>query len=418
MQRRQVKCRRGLVLFGALATVAAVASVPVAGQTPLGANSTAANPAPLRTAWGDPDVQGIWDARIRVPFQRPRGETREFLTDAEVAAKEEAANQREATRIALIDSGEYIAIGERYFPVDPGIFRDAGGGVERAVKVSRRTSAIIDPPIGRLPPWTRAQMERWEVREEASRGRGEADSWEDRSLAERCMTRLSPASAPAVRTPMLSLGAKFAGGSASLDADRNVGSPTRRIMQFPGYVAITTLEIGHAGEGSYRIIPLDGRPKLGPAIRQWQGDSRAHWEGETLVIEVTNINDRQNAGPISPARTGAVFPGTGETLRVIERYRRIDADTLEYRVTIEDPETYIRPYTVLRELSRDDSYEMQPFHCHEGHRSIGGAMAQARADEQSALEYGIESQEERFERYELLKKEWAELWPEWNESTR
>ena len=414
----EIQCRRGLVFLGALAAVAAVAAVPVAAQAPQGGNNTVAKAAPLRTAWGDPDVQGIWDARIRVPFQRARGETREFLTDAEVAAKEEAANQREANREALIDSGEYIAIGERYFPVDPGIFRDGSGGVRRDVKVSRRTSAIIDPPSGRLPPWTRAQMKRWEAREEASRGRGESDSWEDRALGERCMTRLSPASAPAVRSPMLSLGANTDGGSASRDADRNVGSPIRRIMQFPGYVAITTLEIGHAGEGSYRIISLDGRPTLGPAIRQWQGDSRGHFEGETLVIEVTNINGNQNGGPISPARTSTVYPGSGETLRVIERYKRIDADTLEYRVTVEDPETYFRPYTVLRALSRDDNYEMQPFHCHEGHRSIGGAMAQARADEQSALEYGIESQNERFERYELLKKEWAELWPEWRESTR
>jgi hypothetical protein len=393
-------------------------AMPAAAQTAQAAKSPVAKSAALRTPWGDPDVQGIWDARVRIPFQRRRGETREFLTDAEVAAQEKAANEREANREELIDRGEYIAIGERYFPVDPGIFRDGGGGVQREVKVSKRTSAIIDPPIGRLPPWTRAQMKRWEAREEASRGRGEADSWEDRALEERCITRLSPADAPPVRVAMLSLGANTDGGFASRDVDRNITPPIRRIMQFPGYVAITTLEIGHAGEGSYRVVPLDGRPKLGPSIRQWQGDSRGRWEGDTLVIEITNINDKQDSGPVSPARTSNVYPGTGETLRIVERYRRIDADTLEYRVTVEDPETYIRPYTAVRELSRDDSYEMQPFHCHEGHRSIGGAMAQARADEQSALEYGIESQNERFERYEQLKKEWAELWPEWRESTR
>ena len=398
-----------------LGFLGAVAAVILAGAAPAAAQS----PAARRTAWGDPEVQGIWDARIRVPFQRPRGETRAVLTDAEVAAQEAAANKREKTRQELIDRGEYVAIGERYFPVDPGIFRDGDGGVQRDIKVSRRTSAVIDPPIGRLPPWTRAQMKRWEAREEASRGRGESDSWEDRALAERCMTRLSPASAPAVRAARLALGERFDSGNAtSRDSDSDVPAPLRRLMQFPGYVVISTLEIGHAGEGSYRIIPLDGRPKLGPAIRQWQGDSRGHWEGETLVIEIANINGKQDSGPISPARTGAVYPGTGETLHILERYTRIDADTLEYRVTVEDPETYVRPYTVLRQLTRDDSYEMQPFHCHEGHRSIGGALAQARADEQTALEYGIESQDERFEKYEMLKKEWAELWPEWKESTR
>ena len=400
---------RVLALVGALTAAVAMASVPAAAQT---------SPLP-RTPWGDPDVQGIWDARIQVPFQRPRGETREFLTDAEVAAKEKVANQKEKNKQALIDRGEYVAIGERYFPVDPGIFRDAGGGVDREIKISRRTSAIIDPPIGRLPPWTRAQMKRWEAREELSRGRGETDSWEDRALNERCITRLSPASAPSVRAARLALGERFDSGNAtSRDADSDVAVPTRRLMQFPGYVVITTLEIGHAGEGSYRIIPLDGRPRLGPSIHQWQGDSRGRWEGDTLVIEIANINDRQNAGPISPARTNDVYPGTGETLRVVERYKRLGPDSLEYQVTVEDPETYFRPYTVLRELTRDDGYEMQPFHCHEGHRSIGGALAQARADEQTALEYGIESQEERFEKYGMLKKEWAELWPEWRESAR
>jgi hypothetical protein len=409
---------RAFVFVGTLAVAVCVGSMPAVGQTSQGGNK-AAQSAPLRTAWGDPDIQGIWDARIRVPFQRPRGETREFYTAQEVADKEKAATQREKTRQELIDRGEYVAIGERYFPVDPGIFRDGDAGVARDVKVSRRTSAIIDPPLGRLPPWTRAQMKRWEAREEASRNRGEADSWEDRALAERCITRFSPASAPPVRAARLALGERFDSGNAtSRDSDSDVNPPIRRIMQFPGYVVITTLEIGHAGEGSYRIIPLDGRPTLGPSVRQWQGDSRGRWEGDTLVIDVSNFNSMQDSGPISPARTGAVYPGSGETLRVTERYRRTGPDALEYRVTVEDPATYIRPYTSLRDLTRDDGYEMQPFHCHEGHRSIGGAMAQARADEQTALEYGIESQLERFEKYEMLKKEWAELWPEWRESTR
>jgi hypothetical protein len=376
--------QRCLLLCG-LAVV--IAASPAIGQTPQGTKGPV-----KRTAWGDPDVSGVWDTRIQLPFQRPRGETREFYTEAEIAAKEKAANDAKAEENRQIADGTFLALGDRCFPVDPGIFRDQSGGVDRPAQISRRTSAIIDPPIGRLPPWTRAAMTRWEAREAATKGRGETDSWLDRGLAERCITRLSPA---------------------------NGGAPTRRILQFPGYVAITTLEIDHAGEGSVRIIPLDGRPKLPSAIRQWQGDSRGHFEGDTLVIEITNVNDKQTGDTvIVPHRTPNVYPGTGENLKVTERYRLIDGDMLEYRVTVEDPGTYIRPYTAVRELSRDDNYEMQPMSCHEGHRSIGGALAQARADEASALEYGIEIQEARRKQYERLKQEWAELWPEWNQGSR
>ena len=376
--------RRRLLLLGMLAVVVTAALVPVAGQAPQGSNPTV-----KRTLWGDPDVSGVWDARIQVPLQRAKGEKREFYTAAEVAAKEKAANDREAVVRQQIADGTSLALGDRDFPVDPGIFRDATGGIERDAEISRRTSAIVDPPNGRIPPWTRAQMKRWEEREAASVGRGETDEYLDRNLGERCMTTLSPASAAA---------------------------PTTRILQVPGYVAMTNLEIGHAGEGSLRVIPLDGRPHAGSVIRLWQGDSRGHFEGDTLVIETTNVNDKN--GPVNPFVFNNTYPGTGEQLRVIERFRLTSGNLLEYKVTVEDPATYMRPFTVVRDLSRDDSYEMQPRGCHEGHRSIGGALAQARGDEQTALEYGIEGHEERMKKYETLKKEWAEYFPEWNQGSR
>lgn len=384
MRHRRLIAWRALLFFGMLAAVVTVASVPLAGQAPQGSTG-----AVKRTLWGDPDLSGVWDARISVPLQRARGEKREFFTEAEVAAKEKAANSREAEVRAQIADGTYLALGDRDFPVDPGIFRDATGGIERDAEFSRRTSAIIDPPNGRMPPWTRQQMKRWEDREKASEGRGETDEYFDRNLGERCMTTFSPA---------------------------NAAAPTTRILQVPGYVAITNLEIGHAGEGSLRMIPLDGRPHLSSAIRLWQGDSRGHFEGDILVIETTNLNDKN--GSVNPFVFNNTYPGTGQQLRVVERFRLTSANLLEYRVTIEDPDTYIRPFTVVRDLSRDDSYEMQPRGCHEGHRSIGGALAQARGDEQTALEYGIEGHEARVKKYETMKKEWAEFFPEWNQGSR
>ena len=367
-----------------VAAVVTAASVPLAGQARQGSTG------PIkRTLWGDPDVSGVWDTRIQVPLQRARGEKREFYTEAEVTAKEKSADERQADVNRQIEDGTYLALGDRCFPVDPGIFRDASGGIDRPAEISLRTSAMIDPPNGRMPPWTRQQMKRWEDREKASEGRGETDEYFDRNLGERCMTTLAPA---------------------------NASSPTTRILQTPGYVVITNLEIGHAGEGSLRIIPTDGRPHLPSAIRLWQGDSRGRFEGDTLVVETTNVNDKN--GPVHSFVFNNVYPGTGEQLRVVERFRLTTENLLEYKVTIEDPDTYIRPFTVVRDLSRDDSYEMQPMGCHEGHRSIGGALAQARGDEQTALEYGIEGHDVRVKKYETMKKEWAEFFPEWNQGSR
>jgi hypothetical protein len=375
---------RSLVLVAMLAGAVAMTSVPLAAQA-----SKSSNSAVKKTLWGEPDFTGVWDARIQVPFQRARDEKREFFTEAEIEAKAKAANDNQADINRQIAEGTYLALGDRCFPVDPGIFRDASGGVDRPAEISRRTSAVIDPPNGRLPAWTKQQMARWEAREKASTGRSETDEYVDRNLGERCMTTLAPA---------------------------NGTFPTTRILQFPGYIAITNLEIGHAGEGSLRIIPTDGRPHLPQTIRQWQGDSRGRFEGDTLVIETTNVNDKN--GPVNPFVFNNTYPGTGEKLRVTERLRLTNENLLEYRVTVEDPDTYVRPFTVVREITRDDSYEMQPMSCHEGHRSIGGALAQARADEQTALEYGIEGQQARLKKYEAMKKEWAELYPETHGGSR
>ena len=382
---------RSIALFGGVA-IMVVALAPLAGQAP----RTAENPAAPttswteRTAWGDPDLQGIWRPMTRLPLERPKEfAEREFLTDAEVAARERQAKETQAKRLA----GELQTFGSGQFDS----FNSIWGASRDRIRISRRTSAIIDPPSGRLPPWTPQQVKRWEARQAASRGRGAGDSWEDRSPYERCIKVVG---APVVPTMLLQ--ARLTDGTA-VASGRN---PVRRILQAPGYVAMVMDEAGQ-----YRIIPLDGRPAVGPKIRQWVGDARGHWEGNTLVVEITNINDQQDGGRFIPAHKTSTYLGSGETLRVIERFTRVDADTIEYRYTIDDPEVYTRPYTVLRELTRDDRYAMAPDQCHENNESMAAILAGARADEPWALGLAAERAREHQQRLEELKAEW-ETWKE------
>ena len=367
---------RSLVLLGALAAVIAMTWASIAGQAPTASEKSESSTwTPPRTAWGDPDLQGIWRGIGRPPLERPKEFAgREFLTDDEVAAKVQALEERNAKgragELPLLDSAGLHAYNYTWMVSnDP-------------VRVSRRTSAIIDPPTGRLPAWTPEQLKRWQAKDERTRGRGEADSWEDRSLSERCIWPVST------------------GLSAA-----------KQILQSPGYVVIV-METLYAYE--YRIVPLDGGPPLGPKIRQWQGDARGRWEGNTLVVEITNINDKQDGGPIITShRLGgrpagfSYYPGSGETLRVIERYTRTSPDTIEYRYTIDDPHTYTRPYTALNELTGDDRYMMLPGQCHEGNYGLGGQLAAARADEKTALQHAADVTRERQQHLKELQAEWA-----------
>ena len=170
---------------------------------------------------------------------------------------------------------------------------------------------------------------------------------------------------------------------------------------------------GGGNYGEYRIIPLDGRPGLGPKPRMWMGDVRGHWEENTLVVVTTNVNDEQTTNPafLPGRREGGNYPGTGETLRITERYMRLDADTLEYRATIEDPDTYTRPYTLVRELIRaDDGYQVMPGQCQANNEGFMlGMLTNARADEQHALDNGVLSSGIRNERLAERKAEWAEF---------
>ena len=240
--------------------------------------------------------------------------------------------------------------------------------------------------------------------EEATGGRGEADSYNDRALQERCVSPVSIA-----QVPHWGMG----GGMGTLAQQRfddptvgpvNGGDGARswsgQIFQKPGWIVMI-----ESGETEYRMIPVDGRPALGPKVRQWKGEARGHWENGELVVVTTNVNDQQtNGGPYFPTYEQVIYPGPGTTLKVVERFRRVGENEMEYRVTIEDPEVYVRPYTVFFELRRSAGADAPvPDLCHEGNKDVAMIMANARADETQSIETAGDSAKDRISRLAKIK---------------
>ena len=326
--------------MGSLAVVIAVVLLApdlVAGQDPTAAAPTAeADAAAFRTPWGDPDLQGIWSYATITPLQRPSELAgRKFLTDEEVAEQ----NQDAATRATSERRTELTPERDLSLAYDQ-VWWDRGAS-------TGRTSLIVDPSDGRLPPLTPEAEKRQAARQEYRRAH-QYDSWEDRPLQERCMTYQ--------RVPPVPSGY----------------NNTYHILQTPGQVAILN-EMIH----DVRFIPVDGRPHVGQSIRQWNGDSRGHWENDTLVVETTHYSDKT---------TWRGFPGTGRTLRAVERFTRVDADTIDYQFTIYDTTTYTRPWTVELPLAHLPSYVIYEYACHEGNYSIANVLIGARAQERAAHE--------------------------------
>jgi hypothetical protein len=290
-----------------------------------------------RTPWGDSDLQGIWTNATATPLERPKElEGKQVLTDAELAERDRKVAQENST-----DNAPLVG--------NPGshneFWRERG-------KLGKRTSLLVDPPGGKLPPLTpegqKAQTQLAEARKTSP-----ADGPESRSLFERCITRGLP-------------GAMMG----------NFYNHNYHILQTPGYVVIA-VEMIH----DVRIIPLDGRPHLGPQIRQWLGDSRGRWEGNTLIVETTNFNnisDRQNNSML-----GIVMFGTSAAARVIERFTRLDADAIDYQVTVDDPATYTRPWTAAIPMTKLQGTLFE-FACHEGNYGMVGILAGHRAEEKAA----------------------------------
>jgi hypothetical protein len=334
-------------------TVVSLASMSVSGQSATGVaklKKTAATKAwtPPRTADGQPDLQGIWLSNGATPLERPKTlEGRELLTDEEVAElKKRVARFRQ--------NGSDFAGGDNYFlgalsGVDQYKAATATEGFEGTVEkeFDNRTALIIDPSDGRIPPLTLEAQQRQAERAEATR-RSPADGPENRNLIERCITGGVPR-----------LGGNFGSGPYSY----------YQILQTAGYVALY-MEMYH----DVRIIPVDGRPHLPQSIRNWNGDSRGRWDGNTLVVDTTNFATKSN------------FMGSAEHLHLLERFTRVAPDTISYEITLDDPTTWTKSWTAVVRLkqTRDKIYESA---CHEGNDYVmHGILAGARAEEKAAEE--------------------------------
>ena len=323
-------------------------SGPLAGQRPDGTSSSQSDAwtAP-RTPWGDPDLQGIYTSNNNstVPVERPeRYGLRKFLTDEEYAEREQQTD-----RLRRDDKAERNALGPGSTGAGPEHWYERSGS-------SRRTSLVVDPPDGQIP-LTAEMVQLFEDRN-ASRQFGIGlDSWVEADLWDRCITK-GPGP-----TSMIWLGYDNA----------------YQILQVPGYVVIR-FEVLH----DTRIIPLDGPPHVSDSLRQWWGDSRGHWEGDTLVVEMTNFTEKLR-GYQQPM---GQYRGGGASQHLVERFTRTDAGTLLYAVTLTDPESFTRPWTMEIPLTRDDTYQMYEYACHEGNYGMSHMLSGTRAAERAEADSG------------------------------
>ena len=314
---------------------AVVATVPVTGQ-----ESTYTAP---RTPDGQPDLQGLWTNQTYTPLERPDGVTKEFYTAEEIAEIENGRAQREASQTTPSTIPDV-----HYDFTQFGLDRSQSGFAR-----TMRTSLIVDPSDGRLPPVTAAAQQRAADRVAArERMGGRWGAAEANELDDRCII-MRGAGPPMLRTGYNS---------------------NYHIVQAPGYVMILVEMIHDA-----RIIPLDGRDHPSPKLRQWMGTSLGRWEGETLVVETANFNGKN---PI-PSATGRLLPGSGDQMRVTERFTRVAEDRIMYEFTVEDLETWSRPWTAEMPMqqTRGPIFEHA---CHEGNYGLTNTLAGARLEEQQA----------------------------------
>ena len=332
---------RGLTIVLIMAATMLVGVVPATGQTSTSQPNEWTAP---RAPDGQPDLQGIWDFRTITPMERPEELAgKEFLTEEEAAVFErETLERRDADRRDVDQSREGFGNGA---PVTADLSRaynqfwfDRG----TTILEDGRTSLIVDPPDGKIPQLNPAGQQRIADRE-AARERA-AYGPEDRGVSERCIVGFNSG-------PPMNPGAY----------NNNV-----QLFQVPGYVAILN-EMAH----NARIIPMDGRPS--GSIRQWVGDSRGRWEGETLVVETRNF-DKKTA---FSERYGA-----SRDMRLVERFTRLDLETLLYEFTVEDSSTWTRPWTAQIPMKKTEQ-PMFEYACHEGNYGMPSSLRGARAVEKA-----------------------------------
>jgi hypothetical protein len=349
MRNRHFAFVTGLLLVLSLTQGQVAAQAPVAKANTTSIKKDWTLP---RTPDGQPDLQGVWANNNATPLERPAVlGGRATLTNEEVAALKKKAGE-------LFNGDGDAAFGDEIFrSVLESVKAGQSAPYQKAADefdfgtgdynsfwlVQRdwdnRTSLITDPPDGRLPPMTPQGQER---RDDAALARKRpAQGPEDRSLGERCITF----------------------GTPSLRAGYN---SYYQIVQTPGYVVIL-MEMAHDA----RIIPLDGRPHPSSTVHQWMGDSRGHWEGDTLVVDTTNYAP-QGFQATSSAK-----------LHVVERFTRTGPENIKYEFTIDDPDTWTKPWSVMIPL-RHSPDKLFEYACHEGNTGLGGILAGARADEEGA----------------------------------
>jgi hypothetical protein len=291
---------------------------------------------PPRTPDGQPDLHGVWTNATITPFERPASQANKpFLTREEAAALEKRTqDQRAQPESGPRRSGDVGTYNQ--------FWTDSGTSVLSTLQ----TSLVVDPPDGRVPTRASAEKRRDENLAHST------DDPEPMSVWDRCITRGVP-------------GSIFPAGYNN----------AYQILQTPGYVVILYEMIHDA-----RIIPLGGRPHASDRVRGWFGDSRGHWEGNTLVVDVTNYNDK---GWIASSAAGARIKGIPHTsaLHVVERFTPVDPNTIAYEATIDDADIYTRPWKVAFPLTRDRGYTIYEYACHEGNHAVGNILRGARAQE-------------------------------------
>ncbi len=303
---------------------------------------------PPRTADGQPDLQGVWIDNSATPVERPKAlEGRPTLTDQEVAEL-----RQRAERLFKDGAGDFAAGDAVYLAAlaNPNVYHNPNATSASDVMIDRwfenRTSLIIDPPDGKIPPMTREAEQRLAQTPGAlGAGLRPAARASELNNAIRCITAGVPR-----------IGGRYGAGDFGY----------YEIVQSPGYVVLF-MEVLH----EVRIIPLDGRPHLPSSIRAWDGDSRGRWEGNTLVVDTTNFSPQSN------------FMGAAENLHLVERFTRVAPNEIDYEITMTDPTTWTRPWTVLVRLKQTQE-KLYEFACHEDNRPLEGILAGARAQEKAA----------------------------------
>ena len=319
----------------ALGAATAAGPAPGAQEQPKSASKPGTAP---RTAWGDPDLRGIWTGSSITPLERPEEFAgREFLTESEAAAIEERAARDRVDRPPR--------------PGDPGTYNQIWFDPASKVVPTRRTSLIVDPPDGRLP--FTEEGRRHQARSSARYGVGPRDSWVDLDTGERCLTDGMP-------LPY------WTGYNNNY-----------QLFQSRDYVVILAEMFRDR-----RIIPLDGRPH--GSVPQWLGDARGRWEGETLVVETTGFADKAHYWWASAWRASR------PTMRLTERFTRVNAETIDYQFTMDDPAMFTRPWTAAFPLTTNQASrgvtvgQLYEYACHEGNYALPNVLAGARAKDGAA----------------------------------